>query len=85
MGLDVPGPGSAVFQTTFFLADQVIGSDFSAETPCPPGPRNCIQDSAAGNDRRRQHETTAQKAYQTRIVDILNCRAFRTAKMVACY
>jgi hypothetical protein len=33
MGLDVPGPGSAVFQTTCSVALQLAGSDFSALTP----------------------------------------------------
>src|SRR5262245_45476538 len=43
MGLDVPGPGSSIFQAMLSDLLQVRGTPLSALTPRPPGPRNCGQ------------------------------------------
>ena len=46
-GLDVPGPGSRVRQTTFSFEDHWTGRSLSVLVPRPPGPRNCFQSAAA--------------------------------------
>src|SRR5262249_1976856 len=47
MGLDVPGPGSGVFQRTPSSFDHLSGSPVCSLFPCPPGPRNCVQSVAS--------------------------------------
>ena len=45
MGLDAPGPGNAVFHTTFSFALHSKGRPFASEVPEPFGPRNRGQSS----------------------------------------
>src|SRR5262245_39234111 len=51
-GLDMPPPGSFIFQTRFDSWLQVSGTPLSALMPMPPGPRNCGQsaDARPAND-----------------------------------
>src|SRR6266542_5205172 len=48
MGLELPTPGNATFQTTFLLASKVIGMFLSSAVPVPSAPRKRGQLSAAG-------------------------------------
>ena len=49
-GEDQPNPLMGVFQATFSVSLQVIGSPVSMECPCPSGPRNCGQSAAAAEE-----------------------------------
>src|SRR5215470_13475927 len=50
VGLDVPGPGNLVRQTTFSLEDQVAGKPTASPIPEPPGPRNWDQSAATAEN-----------------------------------
>src|SRR4051812_22216256 len=54
MGLEVPRPGSLVFQTMFSFSDHLVGGPLSGLTALPSGPRNWAQSPAAtGRPARR--------------------------------
>src|SRR4029453_19074473 len=46
IGDECPDPGTSVFHEMFLSGAHSVGSCFSDETPCPPGPRHCAQFSA---------------------------------------
>ena len=52
IALDVPAPGSSVFQTMLEVPDHVTGVPLSALVAVPPGPRNCGQSAAVARVER---------------------------------
>jgi hypothetical protein len=64
IGLEVPNPGKAVFQTMFFSASQVTGKRVSSDTPLAAGPRKRVQSAPLTSDADKAHSAAAQ---QTRI------------------
>src|SRR5438876_784937 len=67
IGEDQPRPGTACFQTTFFLSLHSVGKLPLATMPCPVGPRNSGQFSArAAVAGKRQIATT--RAGKDRII-----------------
>src|SRR5436309_1192937 len=53
-GLELPTPGTAIFQTTFVLASKVTGTSLSSALPVPLGPKKRSQwpaEAAAGTAR----------------------------------
>src|SRR3954465_13273644 len=46
IGVEFPWSSSLIFHLTFSLSDHFIGTSFSAQWPCPVGPRQAGQLSA---------------------------------------
>src|SRR5258705_9891902 len=52
MGEECPRPSIGVFHFMFFVPFHSVGKFFSAETPCPEGPRHCGQLAAPADEVR---------------------------------
>src|SRR5437016_1126692 len=61
-GLEVPGPGSGVFQTMFFSEDHWAGKPVSELVPSPFGPRNSLQSAPrAEQTPKTKSKTTGRR------------------------
>ena len=73
IGLDVPAPGSSVFQSMFFVDDHSIGRFLSVPVASPLGPRNCSQSVAYAEEENKTSERIVTTGETRRMVCPLKC------------
>src|SRR5579872_7057966 len=69
MGLDVPGPGSLVFQTMFFVDDHSTGRPVSSLMPCPSGPRKRDQSAPVAEQIPKTRSNRHAKWREARMIN----------------
>src|SRR5262245_35364565 len=67
IGEDQPRPGTLTFHATFFVVDQVVGSELMSARPRPDAPRNCGQTASAGTPGAAAERSSNANAVTRRI------------------
>src|SRR5688572_4863917 len=80
IGLDVPGPGSLIFQARFCFGPQTVGTFLAELSPMRVGPRNCGQmslGSPAGSGPAAAAMTVPAMTVEAMTVQAMNERTMR--------